>query len=149
MEELDTIRADHTDLLDCLTAMLKTWLKLTKPIPTWRALEVVLGAPTINEVELANQGGLPLRSQGLPLSTTRVYLSPQPGSTSLLSQGLGSKVYLCQAPLFLLSHGLPLSQAPLYCFRVYLSDGQGLPLHWAPLFFLYHNFVPFFYSKYH
>ena len=56
VEELDTIRADNTDLLDCLTAMLKTWLKLTDPIPTWRALGEALRAPTINEVELANQG---------------------------------------------------------------------------------------------
>ena len=56
MEELDTIRADHTDLLDCLTAMLKAWLKLTDPIPTWRALGEALRAPTINVVELANKG---------------------------------------------------------------------------------------------
>ena len=36
--------------------MLKTWLKPTDPIPTWRALGEALRAPAINEVELAKQG---------------------------------------------------------------------------------------------
>ena len=56
VEELDTIRADHTNAMDSLTAMLKLWLKSIDPVPTQRALAVALMAWTINEVELAQKG---------------------------------------------------------------------------------------------
>ena len=61
--DLDTIRADQTDVLDCLTAMLKKWLSShTTPMPSWRALGDALRAPTINAVELANKGKLTVRT---------------------------------------------------------------------------------------
>ena len=56
VEELDTIKAENTDAMESLTAMLKLWLKSIDPVPTRRALADALKARTINEIELAKEG---------------------------------------------------------------------------------------------
>ena len=40
----------------CLIEMIREWLRLADPPPTWAALAHVLKSKTINEVELAEKG---------------------------------------------------------------------------------------------
>ena len=56
VEELDNIKAEYTDLGECLTEMLKIWLKSINPLPTWKALGDALKARAVNEVDLAKEG---------------------------------------------------------------------------------------------
>ena len=58
VDELDTIKASYSEaqILDRLTEMLKKWLKLTTPQPTWEALELALRSKAVDEQELANEG---------------------------------------------------------------------------------------------
>ena len=54
--ELDTIRATYSEPGDCLTEMLKIWLKSIDPPPTWKALKDALAAEPVDEEALAKQG---------------------------------------------------------------------------------------------
>ena len=53
---LDTIRAMYSDPRDCLTEMLKVWLKSISPPPTWRYLADALDSGTIGQHALAEEG---------------------------------------------------------------------------------------------
>ena len=53
--ELDTIRATYSDPGECLTEMLKIWLKSINPLPTWKALKDALAAKPVDEEALAEQ----------------------------------------------------------------------------------------------
>ena len=54
--ELDNIKAASTDHGECLTEMLKVWLKSINPLPTWKAIRDALKAEPVYEVELAEKG---------------------------------------------------------------------------------------------
>ena len=54
--ELDTIKVIYSDPGDCLTELLKIWLKSINPPPTWWALGDALNTKAVDEVELATKG---------------------------------------------------------------------------------------------
>ena len=54
--ELDNIRAAYSDHGECLTEMIKLWLKCSNPLPTWTALGVALRAEPVDEVKIAEEG---------------------------------------------------------------------------------------------
>ena len=54
--ELDNIKAAYSDHGECLTEMIKLWLKSTNPLPTWEALGECLEATPGHETELARKG---------------------------------------------------------------------------------------------
>ena len=56
-DTLDDIKDKFKDNhQDCLTEMLKVWLKSTNPKPTWTALGDALKDEAVDEVELAKKG---------------------------------------------------------------------------------------------
>ena len=57
VNELDNIKAASTDHGECLTEMIKLWLKSINPLPTWKALGHALKAGPVAEVGLAKKGG--------------------------------------------------------------------------------------------
>ena len=56
VEELDRIKAAFTDHRECLTEMLKLWLKSSTLFPTWQAIGEALTATPVDEVEVAKSG---------------------------------------------------------------------------------------------
>ena len=54
--ELDNIKASYSDHGECLTEMIKLWLKSTVPLPTWKVLGVTLKTAPVGEVEIAEKG---------------------------------------------------------------------------------------------
>ena len=54
--ELDNIKAAYSDHGECLTEMLKLWLKSTNPPPTWKAVGKCLESAPVHEMELAKKG---------------------------------------------------------------------------------------------
>ena len=54
---LDSIRYQYQDPKDCLTEMLKEWLKNIEPLPTYKGLAKALSARAVRETALAKEGG--------------------------------------------------------------------------------------------
>ena len=52
---LDGIKADHSNISDCLREALKTWLKAHFPPPTWSKVVEALRTKTVDEASLAAQ----------------------------------------------------------------------------------------------
>ena len=53
---LDAIKQDNLHVTgDCLSAMLREWLKRDQPPPTWHSLSNVLESPTVNMGELIKE----------------------------------------------------------------------------------------------
>ena len=50
---LDGIKADHSNISDCLREALKTWLKTHHPPPTWSKVVKALRTKTVDEARLA------------------------------------------------------------------------------------------------
>ena len=50
---LDGIKADHSNISDCLREALKTWLKTNLPPPTWSKVLETLRTKTVDEARLA------------------------------------------------------------------------------------------------
>lgn len=53
-DELDTIRADSSDVQECLTKVLQKWYDRT-PNPTWKQVVTALRAPLLGEMKLAKE----------------------------------------------------------------------------------------------
>jgi hypothetical protein len=52
-ETLDTIKGNNDNISDRFQAMLKTWLKMIDPRPTWEALAEALRSPIVGYEHLA------------------------------------------------------------------------------------------------
>ena len=55
IDMLDTLKSMHSDPKDCLTEMLKVWLKSIEPPPTWTALGDALSMDAVGESEFAKK----------------------------------------------------------------------------------------------
>ena len=52
---LDAIKANHRTTDECLTEMLKQWLKRDSPPPSWSALKEALSSEPVGEKRLAGE----------------------------------------------------------------------------------------------
>ncbi len=60
---LDSFKLQYPDPKDCLTEVIKVWLKSINPSPTWKALADALKAEFVNEMALAGKA-LALAEEG-------------------------------------------------------------------------------------
>ena len=73
---LDGIKADHSNISDCLREALKTWLKTHLPPPTWSKVVEALRTKIVGEAKLAAHLEQKYKTLALLLQLYHLSLSP-------------------------------------------------------------------------
>ena len=74
---LDGIKAEHSNISDCLREALTTWLKAHPPLPTWSKVVDALRTKTVGEARLATDLECKYCSSRPALPTPTITTSPQ------------------------------------------------------------------------
>ena len=97
---LDGIKADHSNISDCLREALKTWLKTHLPPPTWSKVVEALRTKTVDEARLAAHLEQKYCSSKPDSSSYRSTLDPaQPSTSQHPTSETVQTVTVCQNPV--------------------------------------------------